>query len=942
MLVKEGGGYMARKRPRVPPDQDLNPRVARRRNKKLEKKRAKKEKIKKLPKWRKILRIIRKTITALIIVGVVSTSIAVAIIWNKYDDMVKSSVTEGYEIAEQIKREDFIQRQPTIVYDKDKNVIKKFKQYEYDAPAYEEMNPYFLDGIVAVEDKRFYLHHGVDLYGTIRSVVSTYLGGDVQGGSTITQQLVRNVILQDRGVSIERKLKEQVIAQQLEKKLSKEEILTEYLNNVYFGHGNYGIGTASKYYFGKDQRELTVDEVAVIIGITNNPSLFDPVTNPDNALRKRNRILSTFLEAGIINQKEYKKYVKKPIELDIHEHNIDNRISDNHALSFAIHEATKDLMEANGFVFQYTFDTKEEYKAYHEHYQEEYDKYRQLLMMGGYEIYTSIDQKLQKELEKTVEKNLKWFPEKTQVAITTVDNETGEVVAIVGGRKNKDDYFNRAYQGVRQPGSTAKPIVTYANAFEKGYRPQSIVIDSAIKNGPRNVYRGYRGKMSVRYAIEQSVNTVAYKLANQVGYGTFLDKLERMQFAHLTPEDANPIIAVGGFTNGVTTVEMAGAYSTFTRNGEFLEPTNIREIKDIITKETIVKNEYQKTKVFQEDAAYMMIDTLKGVITNGTGKSARLHNYPHVFGKTGTTNENRDSYFVGGTPYYTTAVWTGYDIPSPLSQGQKLIPMSIFKDFMTYLHKGKKIKDFKMPKSVYRSGNALYSRLETYEQLQATREANEEIRLEKEREAQRERLALEDYRIIHGLTKEEELERERKTEEAIQKAENFVMNELEDYDEWMRLIQEARRLNEDVKHQYAKDAFTARINQLEVRANTEKQRIIAEIERRKEEERRLEEQRRRETERINAMQKELDAWMERIKKGETLTESEFRTLEKLINELKNKGVEVPKLEVEWIEPEITEEETKDTNEQTNNSDKNTVEDSEEVEETNNDLSPNDN
>ena len=925
---QEGGGYMATKKPKTPPDQPTDSRVARRKLEKLDKKRAKKERIKNLPRWRKALRFIRKTISALIVIGVVLVSIVAAIVWNKYGDLIRTSVTEGYEIAEQIKRENFIQRQPTIVYDKDKNVIKEFKQYEYDAPVYEEINPYFLEGVVAIEDKRFYLHHGVDLYGTARSIASTFIGGDVQGGSTITQQLVRNVILEDRGVSIERKLKEQVVAQQLEKQLSKEEILTEYLNNVYFGHGNYGIGTASKYYFGKDQSELTVGEVAVIIGITNNPSLFDPITNPENALKKRNRLLNTFLEAGIIHKKEYDKFVKKPIELDIHEHNIDNRVSEDYALSFAVHKATEDLMKSNGFVFQYIFDTKDEYKAYHQHYQEEYDKHRQKIIMGGYEIYTGINQTLQKELEKAVERNLQWFPSKTQVAITTVDNKTGEVVAIVGGHRDKDGYFNRAYQGVRQPGSTAKPIVAYANAFEKGYRPQSTVVDSAIKNGPRNVYRGYRGNMSVRYAIEQSVNTVAYKLANQVGYGTFLDKLERMEFQHLTPEDANPIISVGGFTKGVTTVEMAGAFSTFTRHGDFLEPTNIREIKDIVTKETIVKNDYQKTKVFQEDAAYMMVDTLKGVITNGTGKSARLNNYPHVFGKTGTTNENKDSYFVGGTPYYTTAIWTGYDMPSTLSQGERLIPMSLFKDFMTYLHKGKKIIDFEMPKSVYRSGNALHSSLETYEKLQATREANEEIRLNNERKTQRERLALEDYRIIHGLTSGEEKERERKTEEAIQKAQNFVMVSVDDYEEWMQLIAEARRLNENVKHQAAYDAYLARINELEVIASTEKQRLIAEIERQKEEERRLEEQRRKEAEQIEAMQKELNGWMERINKGESLTETEFRSLEQLVQNLKNKGVEVPNIQVEWIEPEKTEEELVEENEETENSTSEEVEDTE--------------
>lgn len=875
---------------------------------KAEKKRIKKQKIKNLPRWRKVLRIIRKSIFTIIIVGVLATGVLAAVVWHKYGDTITTSVTEGFEIAEQVKSTDFVQRQPTVIYDVNGSVLKELKQYEYDAPAYQDINPYFLKGIVAVEDNRFYYHHGVDLYGTIRSVAQTVLGGDVQGGSTLTQQLVRNVILEDNEVSIERKLKEQVVAQELEKKISKKEILQYYLNNVYFGHGNYGIGPASQYYFGKDQSELTVDEVAVIVGITNNPTVFDPINEPKNSVAKRNRVLKTFLQSGIITQKEYNELVKKPITLNIQEHNIDNRVNDSYALSFAVHKTTEKLMEANGFVFQYLFDTDEEYKAYQERYQQEYDKTRQRIVMGGYEIRTSIDQAVQKELEETVAKEMSGFTAKTkdgsyqtQVAITTIDNQTGEVTAIVGGRE-PNEYFNRAYQGVRQPGSAAKPIVAYGNAFEAGYTPQSNVVDRAIKNGPKNWYNGYWGNMTIRYALEQSVNTVAYRLANQVGSDVFLDKLERMQFSHLTPEDNNPIIAIGGFNKGVTTVEMAGGYSTFTRNGNFLESTNVREIKDVVTGETIVKNEYEPTSVFQEDAAYFMIDTLKSVVTSGTGKSAQPRNYPHVFGKTGTTNNNKDSYFVGGTPYYTTAVWVGHDNPSSLTSSELNLPKELFREWTEELSEDKEVIDFQMPKSVIRSGNSLYSKLETYADLQAKREKQEEIRLANEQKAQWERLALEDYRIIYHLTSEEEKNREAKTEQAIQEAQNFVMNKVEDYEAWMELIEKAKSLNEEVKHQAAKDRFTAQLNELEAIATTEKERLVEEIKRQKEEEKRLEEQRKQEEAEIQSMQQALDGWMKKINGGETLTQEEFMEVEQLVQQLQNKGVAVPNIHIEWIEP----------------------------------------
>lgn len=414
--------------------------------------------------------------------------------------------------------------------------------------------------------------------------------------------------------------------------------------------------------------------------------------------------------------------------------------------------------------------------------------------------------------------------------------------------------------------------------------------------------------MTIRKAIEQSVNTVAYKLANQAGSDLFMSKLEKMQFSHLTPEDANPIIAIGGFTKGVTTVEMASGYSSFTRDGKFIEPTNIREIKDIVTKETIVKNKHEEVKVFQEDAAYFMIDTMKSVIKSGTGKSAALPNYSHVFGKTGTTNSNKDSYFVGGTPYYTTAVWIGYDMPATLASYELNLPKDLFRNWNTWLHAGKKNIDFQMPTSVYRSGNALYSRLESYSKQQAKREAIEAERLKKETAAQRERLALEDYRIIHNLTSEEEKKREKATEQAIANARNFKMTEVEQYEEWMDLIKKAEVLNEKVKHQRAKDAFTAQINELKVIAAVEKDKIIREIERQKEEERRREEQRKQEEAYIQSMQNELDGWMKRVESGEQLTQSEFEKLEDLVQRLENKGVAVPKLNIEWVEPEGTEEE----------------------------------
>ncbi|RKO61705.1 transglycosylase domain-containing protein [Caldibacillus debilis] len=865
------------------------------------------------PRWRTTRKFL-KVLLCLILFLLVAAGVVGGVLWYKYGEIITTSVTKGFEIAESMKKTDFIQRKPTVVYDKNGNVIKEFKEYEYEAPAYEEINPYFLEGTVAVEDKRFWIHHGVDLYGTLRGIISTVIGSNVQGGSTITQQLVRNVILKNNEVTIERKLMEQVIAQELEKKMSKKEILAHYLNNVYFGHGNYGIGPASRYYFGKDQKDLTASECAVIIGITNNPSLFDPITKPENALKKRNRILKIWLDEGILTQKEYKHAISQPIRLNVQEHHLDNRVTDSYALSFAIHKAAEELMKRDGFRFQYRFESKEERESYDRLYQEAYSKARQSIIRGGYEIYTSIDPTLQNALEKTVANLTSGFKDKTdkglfltQIAVTTVDNKTGEVVAIVGGRGQKGDHLNRAYQSPRQPGSAAKPIIAYANAFEAGYRPESIVVDSKIKNGPKNWYRGYWGSITVRYAVEQSVNTVAYKLALGVGADTFLRKLELMQFSHLAPEDNNPIIAIGGFTNGVTTVEMASAYATFARGGDFIEPTNIRKIKNSVTGEILTENKRTKTPVWREDASYFMVDVLKGVITRGTGKGAEIPNYPYAFGKTGTTTANKDSYFAGGTPYYTTAVWVGHDMPETLTSAELTLPKRIFKEWNAKLHKGKKVIDFKMPDSVYKIGGRLYSRLKSYEVLQAERERKEDDRLRREYNRQLARLAKEDYRILYGLTSEEEQERERLTAEAIEKAKNFRMESPEDYDRWLELIKEAEMRNEQVKHQAAKDEFSAQINELKAIAAARRDALLKEIERRKEEERKREEERRRKEAEIQALQAELDRFLERINSGSTLTQEEFRELERVIQKLKNMGVEVPDIDLESVNPGTEEE-----------------------------------
>lgn len=832
--------------------------------------RSERRKQKKTPNKKSVGRRITKglflTGTALTLLLTAGGGVGGAYAWNQYGGFIQDSVTKGYDIAATVKEEDFVTKSPTKVLDSNGKVLKVFKEFQYETPEYKDINPLFVKALVSAEDERFYEHHGVDLYGTIRGITTTLQGNGTQGGSTITQQLVRNVILENSEVSIERKLVEQVVSQEIEKKLEKNEILRHYLNNVYFGNGNYGIAPAATYYFSKKQKDIEIHEAATIIGITNNPSLFDPITKPENALNKRNRVLGKMLEVGMITKAEHDEAVKKPLGIKVTKHGIDNSVTEP-ALGYAIHRATEHLMEENGFVFQYAFADDESRSSYKERYHEEYVKVRQEILNGGYEIETSIDMDKQKKLEATIERVMSPYyarDPKTgfyqfQTAITTVDNTTGEVVAIAGGRGEKGNIFNRGYQGVRQPGSTIKPVVAYTPAFEKGYSPESRMTDSYVKNGPKNYYNGYRGAVSLRYATEISINTIPFKLANELGGKTMVEKMAKMKFASLTPQDANPIISVGGFTYGTTSVEMASAYGTIINQGVFKEPTNIRRIKDIVTGDTLFERKVEERKVYESGASYLMVDTLKGVMKTGTGTRAMPNNYKHVIGKTGTTNADKDIWFVGGTPHYSTAVWTGYDTPRSLPYGQHWVASSLFKEWNEELHVGKEQIDFPRPDTVWKQNGRWVTSVKKVDNARANRMYLENIRRESELSAQRERLALEDYRIIHGLTKEEESARESAVRNALDDFYATPYVELEEYDEQKEMLEDILPLIEDVKHKRAYDAFQLEWQKALNALDAKKQAFLDEIERKRLEELRKkqeEEERKRQEEEAKRLEEE--------------------------------------------------------------------------------------
>lgn len=739
---------------------------------------------------------------------------------------------DAKEMVENVTPETFNSRQPTKVYDKNGELIYEFKENSYEYKKLNELNPYAMKAFMAIEDARFMSHNGIDYKGTARAMIFTLAGSSVQGGSSITQQLAKNVFLTHEQ-TLARKIKEAVIASHLERKFTKEQIFEFYANNIYYGYGAYSFESASKYYFQKTNKDLSIGQVAILAGVINNPTKYDPIRNPENAKHRRDRILEKMEEEGFITKEQYEQEVAKDLEVNPGERDLDNTITDD-TVSYAIDCATKVFMEQNGFQFQYEFKDSDERVNYWKYYSEEYNTRRKELLTGGYEIHTVIDKNLDKKLLEIANKHLKGFTAKSsdgvykkQVSLTAIDNATGQVVSMVGGRGQENDFLNRAYQAPRQPGSTIKPLVAYAPAFARGYIPSSVMVDAPVENGPKNAGGGYSGAVTLRHALEKSINTIPYRLASSMGGDVALSYLVNMQFKTLTHTDKNPIIAVGGFTKGVTTEEMASGFSTLSRGGEFIKPSNLSKIVKINTGEVVYENNLkdQAIRVYDEGASYLTTDSLKGVLTQGTGVRFKPE-YPHVAGKTGTTNAKKDSWMLGYTPYYTIAVWVGDDKPTP--QGTTTIAGSIWRESMNLLNKGKKVIDFKKPDSVKIHNGVLVNDiyLNKKDNSSSKRKKKEEERIKQEKALQLERLASEDYRIIHGITKEEELRREGEAEKALSILKSYVLVSKSQFGELEELLSDTKAKISEVKHKKAYDKYMSTYNSLKRKLNSIKYDIL--------------------------------------------------------------------------------------------------------------------
>lgn len=557
--------------------------------------------------------------------------------------------------------------------------------------------------VVAIEDKRFYKHKGVDWHGTARAIFSTIFGGSVQGGSTITQQLVKNVT-GDNQNTVKRKVMEIYRAQELEKRYEKDEILEAYLNEVYFGYSCYGVVTASLKYFNKDVSELSLAECASLVAITNNPSLYDPLQTDWGLENNRTRqllVLGAMLEQGKIDQAAYDAAKEENVvfsngytilggRVDVDTDKKDDTDTDggdeqpeeetetatssqSYFTDAVIEDVAAALVEKYGLTDSTNPVTGEVTTAFEQGVNMVYGK--------GYKIYTTQNPDYQKIAEEvcTDTSNLPYTSsytnsygeketEQLQVGMTIVDPYTGYVVAMVGGAgvKQYDRGWNWA-TSARQCGSAIKPISVYAPALDDGTINGASTIDDypvMVLNGsvyPKNANGRYKGLTPLHTAIARSTNTCAVRVVQEYGTSRSYDFMtNKLGFTTLTSQDAQQVgnMGLGGLDRGVTTEEMAAAFAAFANEGIYTAPRTFVRVEDA-DGNVILENEAKAAVAMKDTTAALMNSLLQEVINGGTGYEGRISGM-HVAGKTGTTNNDQDRYFVGYTPYYSCAVWVGY------------------------------------------------------------------------------------------------------------------------------------------------------------------------------------------------------------------------------------------------------------------------------------------
>ena len=565
----------------------------------------------------------------------------------------------------------FSPTETTYIYDiKGKLISSIHGEANREVVPLNRISPNLKRAVLASEDGHFYSHQGINPSGVGRAVVVNLVAGGVkEGGSTITMQLVKNLFLSHRR-AFTRKLAEAVLAIRLEQILEKNEILEMYLNQVYWGHNNYGVQTAARTYFDKSAEFLTLGESAMMAGLIQAPEEFSPFASMKKAKQKQKEVLGRMLDLRWITQKEYDDAIKEEIKLGR------IRSFQGSALPYISNTVAQELVKKFG---------------------------RDTMLKGGMRVQTTVDAKFQMMAESTVSK---WHKNLlgqglrgNQIALVAVDPRTHFVKALVGGVDSRASEFNRATQALRQPGSAFKPFVYYA-AFATGkYAPDSTVLDTPVSyrdgNGwyfPRNYDGGFSGAMSIRTALAQSRNIPVIKLGKAIGMNKVVETCRTLGImSPMEPVTSLPLGAIG-----MTPLEMASAYATFANYGWQSPATVIVRITDS-SGNVLLDNTPKPQRVLDPWASAATIDIMQSVVSSGTGKGADIGR-PSA-GKTGTTSSEKDIWYVGTVPQLTTAVWVGRDDNRQLSSGATGGGMvaPIWRDFMEQALKGVPSEKFKTP-----------------------------------------------------------------------------------------------------------------------------------------------------------------------------------------------------------------------------------------------------
>ncbi|MCL2082596.1 MAG: transglycosylase domain-containing protein [Oscillospiraceae bacterium] len=558
--------------------------------------------------------------------------------------------------------------------------------------SYDKIPKYIIDAAVAIEDRRFWSHHGVEWKRTFGAAVTLFGGSTEQfGGSSITQQLIKN-LTNEKEATVSRKLKEIFRALEFEKRYSKEDILEWYLNTIYLGRGCNGVLTASEAYFSKPLDKLTLAECASIVGITNNPSVYDPFINPQNNEKRQRTILYEMMDQNLITREEYDEAINQKLKFTQGKATTSNKNTSWYE-DQAIRDLTSDLMEEYGYSKQVA---------------------QQFIYAGGINIYLCVDLNIQSKLDRIWADPKAWpsTPDKEppESAMMITDPYSGDIKAMIGGREKVGQLlFDRSTLAKRQPGSSLKPVSVYAPAFEKGLiTPYSTEVDSHTdilygRRWPRNSPDRYEGSMSILKSITTSKNTIALKILRKVGVdeafdftknvmglSTLVDSAKRQD--RVFTDKAEAPLAFGGLTDGVTVRDMCGAFNPFPNGGTRYKTRTYSHItrKD---GQIIFENKNDPAMVFSELTASYVTSCLESAVTSGTGSRAKIGNMA-VAGKTGTTSENKDRWFAGYTPYYVGVCWFGYDNPRDMAYYSSNPAVHMWQKVMASVHKDLDRKGF--------------------------------------------------------------------------------------------------------------------------------------------------------------------------------------------------------------------------------------------------------